>query len=121
MVHSHETRLRSVICYLTENQSESLEERSLHDLVKKHSDFISFPVELCVEKQKEQKDDSKRLCEQFSKNIKLGIPEVPNLESHRASSKELGNCKVAKRAGSSDQALQKQQNMHAGSEERLDQ
>merc|ERR1712207_77962 len=39
-----------VICYLKEDQSELLEERRLKDLVKKHPEFIGFPIELYVEK-----------------------------------------------------------------------
>merc|ERR1712203_684112 len=42
------------ICYLKEDQSEFLEERRLKDLVKKHSEFIGFPIELYVEKSKEK-------------------------------------------------------------------
>merc|ERR1712071_576877 len=41
-------------CYLKEDQSEFLEERRLKDLVKKHSEFIGFPIELYVEKSKEK-------------------------------------------------------------------
>merc|ERR1712137_1153791 len=44
-----------VICYLKEDQSELLEERRLKDLVKKHSEFIGFPIELYVEKSKEKR------------------------------------------------------------------
>eukprot|EP00922_Rhytidocystis_sp_ex-Travisia-forbesii_P043613 GHVS01065061.1.p1 GENE.GHVS01065061.1~~GHVS01065061.1.p1 ORF type:complete len:735 (-),score=153.94 GHVS01065061.1:546-2750(-) len=43
-----------IILHMKEDQSEYLEERRLKDLVKKHSEFISFPIELCVEKQKEK-------------------------------------------------------------------
>ena len=39
-----------IICDLKEDQSEFLE---LKDLVKKHSEFIGFPIELYVEKSKE--------------------------------------------------------------------
>merc|ERR1712132_28239 len=43
-----------IICFLKEDQSEFLEERRLKDLVKKHSEFIGFPIELYVEKSKEK-------------------------------------------------------------------
>merc|ERR1711860_99490 len=36
------------------DQSVFLEERRLKDLVKKHSEFIGFPIELYVEKSKEK-------------------------------------------------------------------
>merc|ERR1712087_1018400 len=53
-VHGEVKRGTKVICYLKEDQSEFLEERSLKDLVKKHSEFIGFPIELYVEKSKEK-------------------------------------------------------------------
>merc|ERR1712085_244750 len=43
-----------IICHLKEDQSEFLEERRVKDLVKKHSEFIGFPIELYVEKSKEK-------------------------------------------------------------------
>merc|ERR1711959_848589 len=42
------------ILSLKEDQSEFLEERRLKDLVKKHSEFIGFPIELYVEKSSEK-------------------------------------------------------------------
>merc|ERR1712008_504143 len=54
MVHGEGKRGTKVICYLKEDQSEFLEERRLKDLVKKHSEFIGFPIELYVEKSKEK-------------------------------------------------------------------
>merc|ERR1712241_1037588 len=53
-VHGEIKRGTKVICYLKEDQSEFLEERRLKDLVKKHSEFIGFPIELYVEKSKEK-------------------------------------------------------------------
>merc|ERR1712045_344388 len=53
-VHGELKRGTKIICYLKEDQSEFLEERRLKDLVKKHSEFIGFPIELYVEKSKEK-------------------------------------------------------------------
>jgi molecular chaperone HtpG len=44
------TRGTKIILHMKEDQLEFLEERRLKDLVKKHSEFIGFPIELYVEK-----------------------------------------------------------------------
>merc|ERR1711975_130291 len=44
------TRGTKIILSLKEDQQEFLEERKLKDLIKKHSEFIGFPIELMVEK-----------------------------------------------------------------------
>merc|ERR1712146_756407 len=43
-----------IVCHLKEDMTEFLEERRLKDLVKKHSEFIGFPIELYVEKSSEK-------------------------------------------------------------------
>merc|ERR1712228_1017748 len=63
LVHGEVKRGTKVICYLKEDQSEFLEERRLKDLVKKHSEFIGFPIELYVEKSKEKEDDEPKIEE----------------------------------------------------------
>jgi len=44
----------AITLYLKEDQQEYLEERRLKDLVKKHSEFIGFPISLWVEKTTEK-------------------------------------------------------------------
>merc|ERR1719421_622802 len=43
-----------IILHLKEDMQEYLEERRLKDLVKKHSEFIGFPIKLFVEKEEEK-------------------------------------------------------------------
>merc|ERR1711988_2081850 len=43
-----------IVCHLKEDMTEFLEERRLKDLVKKHSEFIGFPIELYIEKSSEK-------------------------------------------------------------------
>eukprot|EP01022_Parablepharisma_sp_SALTPOND_P008803 TRINITY_DN136_c0_g1_i1.p1 TRINITY_DN136_c0_g1~~TRINITY_DN136_c0_g1_i1.p1 ORF type:complete len:803 (+),score=176.85 TRINITY_DN136_c0_g1_i1:532-2940(+) len=43
-----------IVLHLKEDQLEFLEERKLKDIIKKHSEFIGFPIELLVEKTQEK-------------------------------------------------------------------
>merc|ERR1712136_515688 len=76
MVHGEVKRGTKIICYLKEDQSEFLEERRLKDLVKKHSEFIGFPIELYVEKSKEkevtdsEEDEEEKKKEEKKKKTK---------------------------------------------------
>jgi molecular chaperone HtpG len=59
------TRGTKMVLHLKSDNLEFLEERRLKDLIKKHSEFISFPIELLVEKttEKEVSDDEEEPTE----------------------------------------------------------
>merc|ERR1711920_276264 len=67
-----------IVLHLKEDQLEYVGERKIKDLVKKHSEFISYPIELLVEKtvdkevndKEEQKDDQKDEVSADEKNTK---------------------------------------------------
>merc|ERR1712194_766721 len=52
-IYGEVKRGTKIVCHLKEDMTEFLEERRLKDLVKKHSEFIGFPIELYVEKSEE--------------------------------------------------------------------
>merc|ERR1712151_850395 len=54
MPYGEVKRGTKIVCHLKEDQTEFLEERRLKDLVKKHSEFIGFPIELYVEKSEDK-------------------------------------------------------------------
>merc|ERR1712196_201395 len=82
-----------VICYLKEDQSEFLEERRLKDLVKKHSEFIGFPIELYVEKSKEKEvtdseGDEPQIEEEEAKKEEGEDGDEPKIEEVDEAEKE---------------------------------
>merc|ERR1711920_330210 len=54
MVFSEVKRGTKIVLHLKEDMTEYLEERRIKDLIKKHSEFIGFPIELYVEKSDEK-------------------------------------------------------------------
>ena len=75
------TRGTRITLQLKEDMQEYLEERRLKDLVKKHSEFIGFPIKLYVEKEteKEVEDDEE---EDEAKPEKEGEDEVHVILKH---------------------------------------
>merc|ERR1712057_32235 len=88
MVHGEVKRGTKIICYLKEDQSEFLEERRLKDLVKKHSEFIGFPIELYVEKSKEKEvtdsEDEEEKKEEANDGDEPKIEEVDEEKEKKA-------------------------------------
>merc|ERR1711912_164000 len=72
------TRGTRITMTLKEDQHEYLEERRLKDLVKKHSEFINYPIELQVEKttEKEVSDDEDEDEDEEGDDDKPKIEEV---------------------------------------------
>merc|ERR1712149_31684 len=84
MVHGEVKRGTKIICYLKEDQSEFLEERRLKDLVKKHSEFIGFPIELYVEKSKEKEvTDSEEEEEKKEEGKEGDEPKIEEVDEEK--------------------------------------
>merc|ERR1719326_1310549 len=98
MVHGEVKRGTKIICYLKEDQSEFLEERRLKDLVKKHSEFIGFPIELYVEKSKEKEvTDSEDEEEQKDEEEKEGDePQIEEVDEEKEKEEKKKKTKKVK-------------------------
>jgi molecular chaperone HtpG len=81
------TRGTKVVLHLKDDQLEFLEERKLKDLIKKHSQFIGFPIEVYVEKttEKEVSDDED---DEEEKKEESKIEEVTEEEEKKKKDKK---------------------------------
>merc|ERR1712187_2878 len=80
MPYGEVKRGTKIVCHLKEDQTEFLEERRLKDLVKKHSEFIGFPIELYVEKSKEKEVTDSEDEEEKPEKKEDGDDEEPKVE-----------------------------------------
>ena len=78
-----------IVLHLKEDQKEFLEERKVKDLVKKHSEFIGFPIYLRVEKteEKEVTDDEEEEEEEKDEDGKPKVEEVKDEEKKKKTKK----------------------------------
>jgi molecular chaperone HtpG len=83
-----------IILHLKEDMQEYLEERRLKDLVKKHSEFIGFPIRLYVEKEEEKEvtDDDEE--EEDDKEEDEDKPKVEDVDEDEEEKKEKKTKKV---------------------------
>ncbi|KAF3332384.1 heat shock protein 83 [Carex littledalei] len=78
-----------ITLYLKEDQLEYLEERRLKDLVKKHSEFISYPIYLWTEKTTEKEIDDDDDEEETKKEEEGDIEEVEEEKEKKPKKKKV--------------------------------
>jgi molecular chaperone HtpG len=81
------TRGTKIILTMKEDQNEYLDEKRVKDLVKKHSEFIGFPIELMVEKTTEKEitesDDEEDKKDEEKKDEDKKDDEEPKIEEDK--------------------------------------
>merc|ERR1712198_754102 len=77
-----------ICCYLKEDQLEYLEERRLKDLVKKHSEFINYPISLWTEKTVDKEVDYDDDEEDEKKEDEGDEPKIEEVEEDEKKEKK---------------------------------
>jgi len=74
-----------IILHMKEEQTDYLKERTIKDLVKKHSQFIQYPINLQITKEEEVDDDT---AEEKKESKKTDEPQVEEVDEEEEKKKE---------------------------------
>ncbi|XP_049838921.1 heat shock protein 83 [Schistocerca gregaria] len=103
-----------ITLYIKEDQTEFLEERKIKEIVKKHSQFIGYPIKLVVEKERdkelseeEEEEEKKEGGEEGDNESKPKIEDVGEDEEDESGDKKKKKKKTIKEKYLEDEELNK--------------
>jgi len=85
-----------VILHMKEEQTDFLKERTIKDLVKKHSQFIQYPITLEITKEEEVDDDTEEKEEKKTDETKTDEPKIEEVDEEEDKKKEKKDKKKKK-------------------------
>uniref|UniRef100_A0A1I7U8G4 Heat shock protein 90 n=1 Tax=Caenorhabditis tropicalis TaxID=1561998 RepID=A0A1I7U8G4_9PELO len=99
------TRGTKITMFIKEDQVDFLEERKIKEIVKKHSQFIGYPIKLVVEKEREKEVEDEEAVEAKDEEKKEG--EVENVGEDADAEKDKKKTKKIKEKYFEDEELNK--------------